>query len=372
VLNGRARIGRQPQGDDWQSVIIVEICGTIEAPDDEHEVDLEITLTDVTDRTRQPIPALSRPKTGSIQQAPPFHYRTEMGKLCHRTSVLEDWTAVAQLSPEWFVLGRRGHRNLQYDLAIVSRSTGDPLAGATCVAPYENIEIGYLDIEDNIERAQTLAVGLAFSVAVVDDTLSEPGVRVIHDWVTSHFGATDATAAARGELGKALQKTATFFQRGGRLNLSEICAEIAEIVLEYYDREGMTGEILGVASTLALKAEIQTAYFELLLRRKEWTTVKDILEYHVKCNSHPITNLSRAMLNVDNEGELPPELLKLACEKGTNLNTIIDIFSLLVERKAWREVEDVMKSESSHWCKAMKGVIEKKDSVPLQISGFEC
>jgi|GEM_PF-4127133 len=151
-----------------------------------------------------------------------------------------------------------------------------------------------------------------------------------------------------------------------------ICAEIAEIVLEYYDREGMTGEILGVASTLALKAEIQTAYFELLLRRKEWTTVKDILEYHVKCNSHPITNLSRAMLNVDNEGELPPELLKLACEKGTNLNTIIDIFSLLVERKAWREVEDVMKSESSHWCKAMKGVIEKKDSVPLQISGFEC
>lgn len=229
ILNGRARIGRQPQGDYWQSVIIIEICGTIEAPDEEHEVELQVGIVDVTDATNSPVPALNRPKTGSIQQAAPFIYRTEIGKLCHQTSVLEDWTAVAQLSPEWFVLGRRGHRTLQYNLSIVSRTTGDALATTTCVAPYENIEIGYLDIEDNIERAQTLAVGLAFSVAVVDDSLSDAGVNVIHDWVTSHFGTTDGSSAARGELERALQKTAVFFQRGGRLNLPEICAEIAEI-----------------------------------------------------------------------------------------------------------------------------------------------
>lgn len=229
MLNGRARIGRQPQGDYWQTVIIVEICGTIQAPDEDHPVDLEIAIADVSDGSHPPVPALNRPKHGSIQNAGPFLYRTEMGKLCHRTSVLEDWTAVAQLSPEWFVLGRSGHRHLKYSLSVVSRSTGDPLASATCVAPYENIEVGYLDVEDNIERARTLAVGLAFSVAIADEALSDPGVGVIHDWVTNHFGAAEAGQAAKGELERALQKTATFFQRGGRLNLPNICTEIAEI-----------------------------------------------------------------------------------------------------------------------------------------------
>lgn len=229
VLNCRARIGRQPQGDDWQSVIIVEICGTIEAPDDEHEVDLEVGIVDVTDGPEKPVAVLTRPKHGSIQQAEPFQYRTGMGKLCHRTSVLEDWTAVAQLSPDWFVLGRQGQRNLQYNLSLISRTSEDQLASATCVAPFEAIEVGYLDIEDNIERARTLAVGLAFNIAIADDTLSDAGVNVIHDWVGNHFGTANAGPTAKRELERALQKTATFFQRGGRLNLADICAEIAEI-----------------------------------------------------------------------------------------------------------------------------------------------
>ena len=51
-----------------------------------------------------------------------------MGKLCHQTTVLEDWTSVAQISPEWLVLPRQGHRELQYDIAVVSQSTGEHLA----------------------------------------------------------------------------------------------------------------------------------------------------------------------------------------------------------------------------------------------------
>jgi len=261
VLNCRARIGRQPQGDDWQSVIIVEICGTIEAPDDEHEVDLEVGIVDVTDGPEKPVAVLTRPKHGSIQQAEPFQYRTGMGKLCHRTSVLEDWTAVAQLSPEWFVLGRQGHRDLQYNLSLVSQTTGDQLAAATCVAPFEAVEIGYLDIEDNIERARTLAVGLAFNIAMADDTLSEAGVDVIHDWVGNHFGTDNAEPAAKRELERALQKTAAFFQRGGRLNLADICTEIAEIA-------PMVGrlEILNLCLTVT-RAKGQVTATELALLR---------------------------------------------------------------------------------------------------------
>lgn len=228
-LNCRARIGREPKGDTWQTVLIVDICGVIEAPDDGHDVDLKATLSDITDRKGPALPALVRPKQGPINRSAQFTYQTQIGRLCHQHTVLEDWMAVAQISPEWFVLPRQGHRELRFDIAIVSRSTGEQLATGTCIGAFENIEIGYLDIDDNIQRAKTLAVGLAFSVGAANNALQEPEINVIHGWVRTNFGSGDASEGARLELEQALRKTAAFFLRGGRLNLEEICNEIVEI-----------------------------------------------------------------------------------------------------------------------------------------------
>ncbi len=104
-----------------------------------------------------------------------------------------------------------------------------PACRAGCVAAYENLEVGYLDIEDNIQRSKTLAVGLAFSVGAANGQLLDPEVNVIYAWVTTNFGSASASAGAKLELERALQKTAAFFRRGGRLNLQEICTEVVEI-----------------------------------------------------------------------------------------------------------------------------------------------
>lgn len=229
VLNARARIGREPEGDAWKSVLIVEICGTIQAPDDGHEVALEVSLSDVTDSASGSLPVLNRPKEGPLQDSSYFTYQIDMGKLCGQTTVLQDWTTVAQLSPQWFVLPRQGSRRLQYNLTMVSRQTSQQLACASCIGVFENLEIGYLDIEDNIQRAKTLAVGLAFDVAAADSELLDPEVDVIHGWVRTNFGSTNASAQAKLELQRALDKTATFFRKGGRLNIEQICCEIVEI-----------------------------------------------------------------------------------------------------------------------------------------------
>ena len=229
VLNTRVRIGRQADGDSWRSTLIVEICGTIEAPDDDHEVRLQVSLSDVTDAAVPPLPVLNRPKNGPLQTSSLFAHQSAMGKLCHRTTTLGDWTVVAQLSPEWFVLPRQGSRRLQSDVAILSQARGQRLASARCITSFESVEVGYLDIEDNIQRAKTLAVGLAFSVAAADNELPESEVLVIEGWVRTNFGAGQASPTARSELDRAMQKTATFFRRGGRLNLDEICREIVEI-----------------------------------------------------------------------------------------------------------------------------------------------
>lgn len=229
VLNARVRIGRVAAGDSWRSNLIVEICGTIEAPNDGHEVGLHVSLSDVTDDKAPAVPVLTRPKHGPLQASSHFTHDSVMGKLCRRQTVLDDWTMVAQLSPEWFVLPRRGSRRLHSDVAIVSQETGERLASAGCTTIFENLDIGYLDIEDNIQRGKTLAVGLAFSVAAADNELPDSEVLVIQGWVRTNFGSMHASAAARGELERAIQKTVAFFRKGGRLNVRDICREITEI-----------------------------------------------------------------------------------------------------------------------------------------------
>lgn len=224
----RTRIGREANGESWRSLLIVEICGTILAPEDGHEIDVRIEPRDITDGG-EPLVLLNRPKHGRWDSSSYFFHQCDMGRLCRQTTVLPDWTTVAQLAPDRFILPRRGPRQLQYTVSILSRQTGAPLARATCTGTCENAEAGYLDIEEEMQRAKTLAVGLAFSVGAANGKLLEPEVEVISTWVKTNLGSAQASAGANQELERALQKTAAFFRRGGTLNVPPICREVVEI-----------------------------------------------------------------------------------------------------------------------------------------------
>ncbi len=269
VFNCRARIGRQPDGESWKSVIVVDICGTIQAPADGHEVELCVAIKDVTDSESESLSILNRPKQGPLNPSSHFAYRCDMGRLCRQRTLLEDWTAVGQISPDWFVLPRTGRRRLQCRTSVVSRQTGEQLAGADCIVIYENTEIGYLDVEDNIQRAKTLAVGVAFSVGAANGHLLDPEVNVICAWAKTNFGSADASAGARLELERALQKTASFFRRGGTLDLREICGEIVEIA-PLIGRIEILDLCLRVA---AAKGQVSTTELKLLKDLSDWLQV---------------------------------------------------------------------------------------------------
>jgi len=269
ALNVRVHIGREPDGDAWRSFLIIEICGTIQAPEDGVEADLEVSLSDVTDKGGSALPVLSRPKEGPINASSHFSYRTAMGKLCRETTVLEDWTAVARVSPEWFVLPRQGTRRLRYTIDILSHQSGESLASADCAGTFENLETGYLDLEDNIQRAKTLAVGLAFSVGAANNELRDPEIEVIHGWVRTKFGSGQVSAAARLELQRALQKTAAFFRKGGRLNVQDICREILEIT-PLSGRLEMLDLCLRVVGA---KGQVTTAELTLLKDLSDWLEI---------------------------------------------------------------------------------------------------
>jgi len=269
VFNSRVRIGRQPEGESWRSVLVVDICGTIQAPADGCEVELRVVLKDVTDNEAESAPVLNRPRQGPLNPSSHFAFQADMGRLCRQTTVLEDWTTVGQISPDWFVLARGGRRTLRYTTSVVSRQTGEPLACSDCIGAYENTETGYLDIEDNIQRAKTLAVGVAFSVGAANGCLLDPEVNVICAWVKTNFGSADASADARLELDRALQKTASFFRRGGTLNVQQICGEIVEIA-PLIGRIEIVDLCLRVA---AAKGQVTIAELKLLKDISDWLQV---------------------------------------------------------------------------------------------------
>ncbi len=259
-FNCRVRIGREAVGESWRSVLVLDICGTIQAPAEGCEIEMRIEPRDVTDNANEPLPLLNRPKQGPLNSAAHFLHQCDMGRLCRQTTMLPDWTTVTQLSPEWFVLPRRGRRQLRYAVSIASRATAEPLAYTTCTGTYENTETGYLDIEDDIQRAKTLAVGLAFSVGAANGQLLDPEVDVISAWVKTNFGSAGASADANLELDRALQKTTIFFRRGGTLNVPQICREIIEIA-PLAGRLDILDLCLRVA---AAKGQVTTAEFALL------------------------------------------------------------------------------------------------------------
>jgi hypothetical protein len=268
-LNCRARIGRQAEGESFRSVILIDLCGTIQAPGDGHEVSLTIGIRDVTDHETESLPVLNRPKHGPLNPSSHFTFESDMGRLCRQATVLEDWTGVAQISPEWFVLPRTGTRRMRYTASVVSRQTGEELACCDCVGVYENTETGYLDVEDNIQRAKTLAVGLAFSVGAANGKLLDPEVNVIYAWVKTNFGSADVSTGARLELERALQKTAGFFRKGGTLNLQPICGEIVEIA-PLIGRIEILDLCLRVA---AAKGQVTAAELQILKNLSDWLQV---------------------------------------------------------------------------------------------------
>jgi DnaJ like chaperone protein len=229
ILNCRVRLVRDPKNGLASDVFAVEICGSVNAPGDDCEAILRAAILDVTDSARDPSPVHAKARQWQMGDSPAFCYSAELGKLTSRHTVLSDWTAVAQLRPEWLLFPRKGRRDLQFLASVSSRRDTQALAHAECTLSYDNSDLGYIDMEENSRRTKTLAVALAFTVSASDGRLFNCEVDVIKNWARDNVCLSQGSDKARRMLEKALSKTLAFFRDGNHLNTYEICKEIAEI-----------------------------------------------------------------------------------------------------------------------------------------------
>jgi len=256
-LNCRVRLATEEHKDDRWDVFKVEICGPMPASQDSENVYIEIRTNDITEGTRA-LPIKSSLKQWQNDDSPAFVYTAELGKLTGSNSTIHDWTCVARIHADWMVLPRRGRRKLWFGASILSRQSGEELAEARCVSMYDNPRFGYLEFDENIQRARSLAVALAFAVGAADEEIYDSEVEIIKSWAKGNIDISQTSDAARQTLEKALNKTAAFFRAGQQIDIRKICCEIVEFVgvAERYDILELCMKVAG-ASGSASPAEVE-------------------------------------------------------------------------------------------------------------------
>ena len=296
ILNCRVQLANQKKENRIFDVFDVEICGSIHAPNDTHNATLQITVTDLTDGIDKAKPAHSTIRQWQKQNSPEFCYKADLGRLTGRVTTLPHWMAVAQINTEWLMLPRKGKRNLQFTISILSRRNGQELACSKCTFDYENPSWGYIDSEENVQRTKTLAVTLAFAVSAEDNKLYDCEIELIKNWARQNIdilekaqvdrGTADfehlakASNKAKRKLEKTLRKTILFFRNGNKVDIYKICKElvkiaplvnrydILELCLQVAQAKGVaTAEELALLKNLAIWLDVDMDRFRTMTER---------------------------------------------------------------------------------------------------------
>jgi len=283
VLNCRVQWTKLEEDNNVFDAFSLEICGLIHAPNDMCETTLQISILDVTDGAPDAKVVQSRLPQWSSQDGPDpsaFCYRARLGKLPHQVTTLSDWTSIAQIRFDWLLFPRKGKRQLQFNTSILPADSNQELAHAKCEFDCENPAFGYMNLQENIERTNILAVALAFAVSAADNKLYDCEVELIKNWARDNILENSASDKDELKLDKALEKTIVFFRGGNKLDTYNICDEIVGIapVAQRYDilelclyvaqsKGSVTAEELTFLKNMAEWLEVDTNRFRIMMEK---------------------------------------------------------------------------------------------------------
>ncbi len=237
ILNCRVELTKQKQGNSVSDAFTISIRGSIHSPADSPETDvtLRVSIMDVTHGLQRAEPVQGRSKQWQMGNSSVFCYDASLGRLPDRITTLPEWVEVARLNIDWLNFPRKGRRNLQFLVSVLSQQNGRELACTKFNSFYINPTPGYMDVKENIQRTKKLTIALAFAVSAADRRLYNCEIETIKSWARENFLKTqDAISETQDDrvcrkLEKALDRTVAFFRAGNQLNTYAICKKIIEI-----------------------------------------------------------------------------------------------------------------------------------------------
>lgn len=272
ALNCRIQWTKLEEENSIYDAFSIEICGTINAPTDNCDTTLQISIMDVTDGAANAKVVQSRLPQWSSQNGPDpseFSFNVRLGRLPNTITTIPDWTSIAQIRFDWLMFPRKGQRRLQFTTTIMSAENNQLLAQAQYAFACENPFFGYIDLQENGERTNILAVALAFAVSAADNELYDCEIELIKNWARDNILDNSSSDSDEQKLNKALEKTISFFRAGNNIDAYKICDEIVSIapVAQRYD---ILELCLYVAQS---KGSVTTEELALLKNMAEWLDV---------------------------------------------------------------------------------------------------
>jgi uncharacterized tellurite resistance protein B-like protein len=224
------QLNNKGQNDRTHSVFSVKIQGTISLPDNEQSLKARIQITDMAEGSCNEFVVCSRSFSAQGQKHQPYVYEAELGKTVNQTIVLSDWFTIGEIKIEDLLFPLQGRRNLRFDVSIFSQHSQNDFSHTCYLLEYENNEPGYVDLHENCDRANALAVSLAFVLSAIDKKLYKGEIELIKEWARKKFLPQNPPKKVLRKLEKELKKTITFFRAGHSIDVNKICSQIIELV----------------------------------------------------------------------------------------------------------------------------------------------
>jgi len=294
ALNCRIDWIKLEEKNNIYDALSVAICGSIHAPNEKCDTTLQISILDVTDGPDAKIVQSRLPQWSSQDGPDPsaFCYKTKLGKLPDQVTTLSDWTAVAQIRFDWLLFPRKGQRKLKFVISILSAEDVQTLAEAQYLFTCENPNFGYLNLQENYERTNILAVALAFAVSAADNKLCDCEIELIKNWAQDNILENSNSDEDEQKLDKALEKTIAFFRSGKKLDTYMMCDEIVGIapIAQRYDIMELC---LYVAQA---KGSVTTEELTLLKNMAEWLEIdpdrfREMMEKVLPVDMHEVRDI---------------------------------------------------------------------------------
>jgi hypothetical protein len=229
VLNCRVEPSSTMQEGTFVDVFCVEICGLVRSAIQGQSVIIKISIQDITDGPGRNKTVNAKVKQYQMPDSDEFDYSADLGRIPGGSTVLNDWTIIAQLRIDRLVFAHKGKRRLQFTTRVLNDSADKEIASAVCRYVYENPDFGYVDLQENLRQSKTLTVALAFSTGAAGESFSDSQVELIRKWARGHLDVSETTEGGLDKLDDALNETLAFFQGGNKLNIEGICQKMLQI-----------------------------------------------------------------------------------------------------------------------------------------------
>lgn len=224
TLNCRAEV----QNLNGKIYLDIRIRGKITVDEPGRQIKLQILFLDITNDINSPQPVYKAKQPDFPVNQKPFEHICELGKVPELSMEVSEWTSVAQINSQWLMTPRSGRRRIYMEILLLCCENSEHLTTAQNWFEFDASQPGYLDIQENFERAKALGVTLAFAVSSADSKIYKSEIECIKQWAKSNIYGDPDNCTNNRKLEKAFNKTVKFFKKGKKVDITRLCMELVQ------------------------------------------------------------------------------------------------------------------------------------------------